>query len=318
MSLWRNPNPCGTTLPDGVRDEERGKTVAKNEVERGPDYLEKTFLLPRSLWDRLEGACDREDREPSEMVAEALRSLLSNGGAPASVAGVQNGDGPRGRVAALAAGSSGSPVQQDLATANALENQLSALYAEPVGSEKLATRLREIMARVETRDHFIDSHSEKVAKLARTVAVALGVAGDQLAVIETGALAHDLGKSHVPGDVLGKKGRLTSEEWALVKRYPEFSAEMLAPFQNLAPVVEVVRHHQERWDGSGYPDGLQGDAIPLGAQIVGVCDVFDVLTSDRAYRPALPRDVAIKTIEGGVGRLWNPDVASALIRAAGS
>lgn len=291
--------------------------MSKDDKNREPDFLEKKILLPRTLWTRIENICTRDDREPSELVAEAVRRLLGGGqgGSPASVGGVTS-PGAGGAIADLAE-QEPQAVEADRVTASAIENQLADLYDEPLESDKLRTRLREIMARVETRDHFIDSHSDNVARLALTVARAVEAAEEILPTIELAGLAHDLGKSHIPEDVLGKKGRLTPEEWALVKRYPEFGAEMLTPFDHLAPVVEIVRHHQERWDGSGYPEGLQGDDIPLGAQVVGICDVFDVLTSDRAYRPALPEEVAIKTIEGGIGRLWNPVVAEALIRITG-
>jgi HD-GYP domain-containing protein (c-di-GMP phosphodiesterase class II) len=197
---------------------------------------------------------------------------------------------------------------------SALESLLDDVVAEELGSERLRRRFLEVMTAVEEKDHFINRHSESVADLARRTAETLGLESTAIETIETAAIVHDIGKSRVPEAILGKRGRLSSDEWALVKRYPEFSAEILERFEHLGPVVPVVLHHQERWDGTGYPRSLAGDEIPIGAQIVGICDVYDVLTSDRAYRPALPSDIARRTIEGGIDRLWNPIVAEVFLK----
>ncbi len=101
-----------------------------------------------------------------------------------------------------------------------------------------------------------------------------------------------------------------------MKKYPTFGVEMLSTFEALAEVRDIVGAHQERWDGSGYPSGLAGDDIPIGAQIVGLCDVYTVLTSERSYRPALAPDTARRTIESGAERLWNPDLVHKLLDEA--
>lgn len=284
-----------------------------DDTKHKPDFIEQTILLPRSLWSRLEAACEANDREPSEFIAEAVRGLLSRGSAPASVGGTI-GD-PGSRVASLAAGIDPGPMEpvSEDGSIPDIEAKLADLYEEPLDSAELRDKFLQVMAKVEAKDHFIERHSEKVASLARHTAEALDQSAREVLAIETAGLVHDIGKSLVPEAILGKKGRLTADEWATVQRYPEFSARILEPFEHLDEVIPLVRHHQERWDGSGYPDGLQEDAIPLGAQIVGICDVYDVLTSDRAYRPALPPDVARRTIEGGIGRLWNPDIAEVLL-----
>lgn len=285
--------------------------MQKAANKTGHDFIEQTILLPRSLWTRVQDVCSSGDREPSELVAEALR-LMMMGGAPASVGGALAGS----RTASLAGGGNPGTPGIDAAAGPVADvgPRLADVHGEKLGSARLRDRLLEVMASVEAKEHFIQRHSEKVASLARHTAEALGCADGEILAIETAALVHDIGKSRVPEAILGKKGRLDADEWALVKRYPEFSVEILAPFDKLEEVIPPVRHHQERWDGSGYPDALTGDEIPLGAQIVGVCDVYDVLTSDRAYRPALTPDVARKTIEGGSGRLWNPEVVEALLR----
>lgn len=294
-----------------ARDPWEGSTVGDRDIRRSPDFVEQTILLPRSLWSRIEELCTESGKEPSELVTEAIRLLMARGGhgVPASVAG------PAASGISWLAEAAGSSRAGRIAGAVVdVEERLAAVREEQLVGQELRARLAEIMAAVEAKDHFIERHSEKVASLARRVAEALGRAGDEVEAIDTAGLLHDLGKSRVPEEILGKKGRLTADEWALVKRYPEFSADLLAPLTDLAAVVPLVRHHQERWDGSGYPDGLSGDDIPLGAQIVGLCDVYDVLTSDRSYRPSLPPDVARRTLEGGTGRLWNPVVAETLLK----
>jgi putative nucleotidyltransferase with HDIG domain len=172
------------------------------------------------------------------------------------------------------------------------------------------------MESVDKRDGFTGSHSRAVAKLAVQLGDAVGITGASRAELEIAALVHDLGKMRVPEEILGKQGRLTAAEWALVKQYPEFGAEMLRPFAHLENVRQAVGAHQERWDGSGYPAGLEGDSIPVAAQIVGLCDVFTVLTSERSYRPALATDTARRTIECGAGRLWNPELVRQLLGTA--
>lgn len=284
----------------------------QNAAHKGrSDFIEQTILLPRNLWTRVEDLCSSGDREPSELIAEALRMLMMGGGTPASVSGPMGGNRMSSLIGGRGAGAASLSDQRGSVTDVA--PRLADVRGEKLGSVKLRNRLLEVMASVEAKDHFIERHAEKVASLARHTAEALGRPDDEVLAIETAALVHDIGKSRIPETVLGKKGRLDADEWALVKCYPVFSAEILEPFEKLQSVIELVRHHQERWDGSGYPDALAGDEIPFGAQVVGICDVYDVLTSERAYRPALTPDVARETIQGGAGRLWNPELVTVLL-----
>jgi len=268
-------------------------------------YTRQSVFVPRSLWSRLETMADETEKETSELVADALRLLLS-GSLPAASASV-SGTSVRDLAEASTAPAPPRVVQ------SSLEKLLDDVVDEDLASKRLRKRFLEVMTAVEEKDHFINRHSESVADLARRTAEHLGLDAGTVEAIETAAIVHDIGKSRIPESILGKRGRLTPDEWALVKRYPEFSAEILERFGKLGGVVPIVLHHQERWDGSGYPGAQAGDDIPIGAQIVGICDVYDVLTSDRAYRPALPSDIARRTIEGGIDRLWNPMVAEAFL-----
>jgi HD-GYP domain-containing protein (c-di-GMP phosphodiesterase class II) len=140
---------------------------------------------------------------------------------------------------------------------------------------------------LEAKDEYTRGHSERVAGLARQLALARGLGAREAATIAHAGLLHDLGKIAVPERILRKPGPLTDEEWAVMRRHPLTGAHIVAPLEFFADGALVVRHHHERHDGSGYPDGLAGEIIPIGARIVAVADVYDALTSERPYRPAL-------------------------------
>jgi HD-GYP domain-containing protein (c-di-GMP phosphodiesterase class II) len=167
---------------------------------------------------------------------------------------------------------------------------------------------------LEAKDAYTRGHSERVASLARRLALAAGVAPAGADVIAQAGLLHDLGKIGIPEQVLRKAGPLTAEEWEVMRRHPIVGAQIVAPLEFFADGAIIVRHHHERHDGSGYPDGLRGELIPLGARIVAVADVYDALTSARPYREALPHHVAIEHIVGEAGRTLDDDIVVALLR----
>jgi len=125
---------------------------------------------------------------------------------------------------------------------------------------------------MDARDTYTAHHSRRLAALANATARALGCGDDEVQDVHWGALLHDIGKLAVPDAILAKRGPLTAEEWALVKRHPEAGTRIVAPVRRFQPVLPIIRHHHERWDGTGYPDGLAGEAIPLGARILAVAD----------------------------------------------
>jgi len=167
---------------------------------------------------------------------------------------------------------------------------------------------------LEAKDPYTRGHSQRVSALGRQLAEAVGLSAREADVIAQAGLLHDIGKIGVPESVLGKPGRLDPDEWELMRRHPVLGAQIVAPFEFFAAGSIIVRHHHERWDGSGYPDGLMGAAIPLGARIVAVADVYDALTSTRPYREALPHHVAIEHIVGEAGRTLDDDIVAALLR----
>jgi HD-GYP domain-containing protein (c-di-GMP phosphodiesterase class II) len=124
-------------------------------------------------------------------------------------------------------------------------------------------------------------------------------------------LLHDIGEMAIPEAILRKPGPLTPDEWEVMRTHPEIGARILADMEFLGDAIEVVRSHHERWDGAGYPAGLAGEDIPLGARIFGVCDAFDAMTSDRPYRSALPFEHAVDEILAGSGSQFDPEVVKA-------
>lgn len=167
---------------------------------------------------------------------------------------------------------------------------------------------------LEAKDVYTRGHSERVASLARRIALAAGVAPGAAATIAQAGLLHDLGKIGIPEAVLRKPGPLGAEEWAVMRRHPVVGAEIVAPLEFFADGAVIVRHHHERHDGSGYPDGLPGDLIPLGARIVAVADVYDALTSDRPYRARLSRGEAVQRLEMEAGRTLDARLTALCVR----
>lgn len=159
---------------------------------------------------------------------------------------------------------------------------------------------------LEAKDVYTRGHSDRVAGLARRIALAAGLGSKAADTIAQAGLLHDLGKIGMPEHVLRKPGPLSPEEWVVMRRHPIVGAQIVAPLEFFGDGAVIVRHHHERHDGSGYPDGLRGEMIPLGSRIVGVADVYDALTSDRAYRARLSRADAVRWLEGEAGRTLDP------------
>ena len=165
---------------------------------------------------------------------------------------------------------------------------------------------------IEAKDPYTGGHTERVAEIALTLARELGFTPTELQAVNVGALIHDIGKIGVPDSVLLKEGPLTDAEFAEIREHPKISSYIVADLE-LPPIVkQMVRSHHERYDGSGYPDGLLGEEIPLAARILSVADALDAMTSDRPYRDALPVDAARAEIQSKVGEQFCPKVVGAL------
>ena len=149
---------------------------------------------------------------------------------------------------------------------------------------------------IEARDVFTEQHVERVAEYAARLAELAGLGGDALQAVRYGGHLHDIGKIGVPDAILNKPGPLTDEEFAVMQRHPVIGYEICLPLRSLAGALPVIRHHHEKLDGSGYPDGLKGDAIPVTARFMAIADIYDALTSDRAYRKAMPHGRACEIL----------------------
>lgn len=168
---------------------------------------------------------------------------------------------------------------------------------------------------IDAKDNYTHGHSERVAWLARFLGRALGLPGSQLQTLEWAGLLHDVGKIGVSEAILNKPGKLTDAEFAEMKRHPRLSYEVLKPIASLAHVLDGVLHHHENHDGSGYPDGLRGEAIPLSARIIHVVDIFDALTSTRSYRKCFNVREAFEILRQDSGRVTDPFVTNAFLQA---
>ena len=166
---------------------------------------------------------------------------------------------------------------------------------------------------IDAKDPYTGGHSRRVAALAVAVADQLGLDDHMKATLRAGGYLHDLGKLAVPLRVLVKDGRLTDEEFAYIKAHPSDGAGILENIPALKHLTTVARYHHERWDGRGYPEGLSGGRIPLLAQITSVCDAYDAMTSDRAYRSARPHAAAMAEVERCAGVHFGPTVAEAFL-----
>jgi HD-GYP domain-containing protein (c-di-GMP phosphodiesterase class II) len=165
---------------------------------------------------------------------------------------------------------------------------------------------------MEAKDTYTGGHTERVAEVAVGLARRLGYRDEELEAIEIGALLHDIGKIGVPGQVLRKNGPLTDDEWELVKKHPLISDYILSELDLHPFVRQCARSSHERIDGTGYPEGLSGEEIPLPARIVFVADALDALTSTRPYRPARPMLAALAEIRAHAGTQFCPKVVKAL------
>jgi response regulator RpfG family c-di-GMP phosphodiesterase len=189
--------------------------------------------------------------------------------------------------------------------------EVEGLYAEL--EESYESTLEAMITALDFRDNETHGHSRRVVEYAVLVAQAMGVGEPDLSWIRRGAILHDVGKIGVSDAILRKPGKLDAAEWEEMKRHPEMGYRMLKHIKFLKPALDIVHCHQERWDGSGYPLGLKGEQIPLGARIFAAVDTFDAMTSDRPYRAAMSIEAARDEIRRFSGIQFDPKIASAFL-----
>ncbi len=192
-------------------------------------------------------------------------------------------------------------------TRHTLESSRTRDLQEEVQRSYRAT-LEALLTALDTRDTETEGHSERVAGYTMLIAYQLGLPDEELPHIERGALLHDIGKIGVPDHILYKPGPLTPDEWEIMKQHPVIGYKMCMKVEMLRPAAPIVLHHHERWDGKGYPYGLSGEEIPLGARIFAIADTLDAMTSDRPYRKALSFAQAREEIERCAGSQFDPEL----------
>jgi GAF domain-containing protein len=171
---------------------------------------------------------------------------------------------------------------------------------------------------VDAKDPYTRGHSERVTDIAVAIGEALAVGQEEMDTLRSAAVLHDIGKIGVAEQILRKPGPLNDQEWDMMRNHSQFGADIVMPVSSLQRAVPVILHHHERWDGSGYPDLLRGESIPLGSRILAVADAYEAMTSNRAYRKAMPAEQAQAILEEGAGLQWDPRVVKAFMQIKGA
>jgi putative nucleotidyltransferase with HDIG domain len=207
--------------------------------------------------------------------------------------------------------------QDDLHLADALAATVSA----GIESVQMQRRQRDLFLQtittlaqaVEMRDEYTGGHTHRVTAFSMLLAEQLGMSGADLELVKTGTPLHDFGKIGIPDAILNKPGKLTNEEFEIMKSHTVQGDEIVATIRDLHPIRPIVRSHHERWDGRGYPDGTAGEKTNHLARVVAVADAFDAMTSDRPYRNGLTVEVAFGEIEKGLGKQFDPNFGAAFL-----
>jgi putative nucleotidyltransferase with HDIG domain len=177
-----------------------------------------------------------------------------------------------------------------------------------------AAAVKALAAAIDARDNYTHDHSEEVVALAAELAVSLGLPAREIERVRAGALLHDVGKVAIPNEILYKPGRLTLEEWEVMRRHPVIGERILRRTPELEDIAPLVRHEHEHWDGSGYPDGIAGTEIPMGSRIILACDAYNAMITQRPYRDPMSREDAIDELKRCAGTQFDPTVVEALVR----
>jgi HD-GYP domain-containing protein (c-di-GMP phosphodiesterase class II) len=312
-------------LAGSTEPEELSRRVAA-KTARLLDASYASVWLPEETSEglRCAAAWSREPKR-SEAVRAALEPrvthlLTETGGARV----VDPGDyaiapfGVQGRLGAIAVDAPADSDEQALELLGGIANQAGSAFSTAFSFRTLeSTFLATIEAlanALEAKDASTRFYARWTTDMALRVGEELGLDRPALKRVELGALLHDIGKIGIPASILSKPGPLTTAERRLIETHPEIAERILAPIQQLAEVRPVVRACHENWDGSGYPDGLRGEEIPIEARIIFACDAFHAMISERPYRPRLSVDEARARLRAGAGTQFDPGVADVCLR----
>lgn len=167
-----------------------------------------------------------------------------------------------------------------------------------------------IVSALDAKDPYTAGHSQRVSEMALALSEVLGLPEAEVDKIHVAAHLHDIGKIGVPDAILNKPDRLEEEEWEAIKKHPKTGADILSKSRHLNELKDIVLYHHESYDGKGYPSGLKGKEIPLGARIIAICDSIDAMTSDRGYRKAYTLDYCYEEIKKNLGKMYDPDIGA--------
>jgi putative nucleotidyltransferase with HDIG domain len=199
----------------------------------------------------------------------------------------------------------GTQISSAIDNAN-MYGQMKSLFLSTVQS---------LSSAIDAKNKYTNDHSRRVTIYSLAIAQEMGCTVEVCNNIRLSGLLHDIGKIGVPEAILDKSSRLTDEEFKKIKEHPMIGARIMEPIKPLQKIIPGMRYHHERWDGRGYPDGLQGLEIPLAGRIIAVADTFDAMTSDRSYRKGLSAEIAIKEIKNCSGTQFDPTVVKAFLQA---
>lgn len=215
----------------------------------------------------------------------------------------------RARLASLTRLNRYRRLLEDRANVEATHARLLAAYDSTIAGWALA---------LELRDKETEGHTQRVTALSEQLARMAGLVEEEILHVRRGALLHDIGKLGIPDSILHKPGKLTDEEWEIMRRHPQYAHDMIQSIEYLRPALDIPFCHHEKWDGSGYPRGLKGFEIPLPARLFAIVDVWDALTSDRPYRKAWDKQKALEHILEQKGKHFDPDMADLFHKMIGS
>ena len=188
-----------------------------------------------------------------------------------------------------------------------------AFQRERARLERVSVATLEVLINaLEAKDPYLRGHSARVADLAATIAAQMGLPDDEIEQIRLAGRLHDIGKIGTREDIMNKNGPLTSEEHDHIKQHVVIGSQILAPLEHLGPVIDIVRSHHERWDGSGYPDGRHGEDIPVGGRVIGAAEVWDALSTSRPYQEKMTPEQALRRMSELSGTVLDPGVYAAL------
>lgn len=316
LDLTRGDRGAVLAVPPGQPSGE--VEVVASEVRRGADV---PFAVSRTIVKGVveqglstfahDATADRRYREGPSVILQGIRSVMC--------VPLRTSEQILGALYVDSLSGPGRFTETDLELLAAVGNQAGiAVHRVRLLGELerlLLDTIRAIAATIDAKDGYTHHHSERVAATARRLAAELGLDPKEQDAVELAGLLHDLGKIAVPDSILNKPGRLSPEEFEVMKEHPGHGARILSKIQSpaIATLIPGVRHHHERWDGTGYPDGLAGEAIPVLARLLGAADFLDALTSAHSYRPARSLDVTIQLIREAAGAHFDPAVVEALL-----